>query len=126
MINRNRKKLLNAIRILAPNPDEMERIVAMRENIPYNINVVSWTQLIDEKCKQLFGTFNLEDDRVSDYYLLCIKRDNREVYIDDDLFSDIGLCVYDEDECFGSCFKTFKSKEECLKFCEENNLKLKE
>ena len=89
---------------------------------------LSWSEYVCERCKKLFNTDNLKDDRVLEYVIQNTKRDKHAVRIEeDDLLPFIQwnvLVIDEENRDWNFCIYVAPTKEDCEKWVKENNLTL--
>lgn len=45
---------------------------------------ITWSEYVEQRCKKLFNTDDLNDDRVLEFVIQSVKKDGRAVYIEED------------------------------------------
>ena len=88
--------------------------------------IVSWAEFQSERCKKLFGTDDLENDDVLNYFIMALQKSKKPVRIvqDNEIYnSNEYIVAYfdDEEGCYFALFLS-KIKEECEEFVKINNL----
>jgi hypothetical protein len=89
---------------------------------------LTWSEYVSERCKKIFNTDDLNQDKVCEYVIQSAIRDNKTVKIEENTL--IGMNqweVYvndDENTSWHFCIHIADTKEECDKWVKDNGLKL--